>query len=445
MGQNIFNLGWKFSKDYYRNLPWESWKALHSKEGNGNGTLIGPQKETHEKNLKLHFAKCNEELYSIRPLESRVLSEFNTPMPQTEQFDLKTTYPGLLVGAGYAHETGSVGESKLGFQFDYTSGLPVIPGSTIKGVLRSAFPQFNESSVVTETPWEITNFSAATPIQKNKAIYIAFKLGILNLFDEESNKAKYDDQSFFEAIHRLECEIFSGLAVSESLASAPLQAKYHSIYKRDIFHDTYPTNADGQLLGPDNITPHARKREKGEWMNYDKAMLLEPVPVLFLKVMPNVIFSFSFSLQLPDFSILGTDITAEKRINLYKSILLEMGVGTKTNIGYGQLVDPNATRRVFTFNSSKSLENEKLPEKSPFPLIDAKKIKPGLVGLVGKVTGKKSNVIYFDIINVGEIALKATAVVNANLLDRIKLEQMYTLRVTKINALEVAINDYSPL
>ncbi|MEG1331879.1 MAG: RAMP superfamily CRISPR-associated protein [Eubacterium sp.] len=57
---------------------------------------------------------------------------------QTCQF--KTTYPGLLIGLGTTHEIKDIDEAiKVGFSFDYVTGLPYIPGSSVKGMLRSAF------------------------------------------------------------------------------------------------------------------------------------------------------------------------------------------------------------------------------------------------------------------------------------------------------------------
>ena len=64
----------------------------------------------------------------------------------TQTFELITTYPGLLLGSGYNHP--KLKENKddyqLGFFFDHTTGLPLISGSSIKGVLRSVFahPEF---------------------------------------------------------------------------------------------------------------------------------------------------------------------------------------------------------------------------------------------------------------------------------------------------------------
>ena len=60
---------------------------------------------------------------------------------EEHSFELTTTYPGLVLGTGYSHETGTEGEFKLGFYFDWTTGLPVIPGSSVKGILRAAGPR----------------------------------------------------------------------------------------------------------------------------------------------------------------------------------------------------------------------------------------------------------------------------------------------------------------
>ncbi len=56
-----------------------------------------------------------------------------------ESFVLYTTYPGLLMGSGNLHDVSCKGAYKLGFSFDYVNGLPYLPGSSLKGVLRSGF------------------------------------------------------------------------------------------------------------------------------------------------------------------------------------------------------------------------------------------------------------------------------------------------------------------
>lgn len=55
-------------------------------------------------------------------------------------FILKTTYPGMLIGTGNPHGTGQCDEDiNMGFSFDYVTGQPYIPGSSVKGMLRSYF------------------------------------------------------------------------------------------------------------------------------------------------------------------------------------------------------------------------------------------------------------------------------------------------------------------
>ncbi len=64
-----------------------------------------------------------------------------TPSPiATHTLVLETIYPGLMVGSGNPHG-GNLADNdmKNGFTFDYVTGQPVIPGSTVKGVLRTVF------------------------------------------------------------------------------------------------------------------------------------------------------------------------------------------------------------------------------------------------------------------------------------------------------------------
>lgn len=56
-----------------------------------------------------------------------------------QKFLLKTGYPGLLVGTGYAHGVDSDKDIKIGFSLDYVTGQPYIPGSSVKGLLRFYF------------------------------------------------------------------------------------------------------------------------------------------------------------------------------------------------------------------------------------------------------------------------------------------------------------------
>lgn len=57
----------------------------------------------------------------------------------SEKFIMKTSYPGLLAGTGYAHGVDCEYDIKTGFSFDYVTGKPYIPSSSVKGLLKSYF------------------------------------------------------------------------------------------------------------------------------------------------------------------------------------------------------------------------------------------------------------------------------------------------------------------
>ncbi|WP_242401600.1 type III-B CRISPR module RAMP protein Cmr6 [Porphyromonas macacae] len=84
--------------------------------------------------------------------------------------------------------------------FDYTSGLPVIPGSSIKGMLRSAIEE-----------WDfLANYEHNNGVTREEIID----------------------------------KVFVG--------------KEYSIYDRDIFFDAIPIKVDNKLFGEDYITPHSK-------------------------------------------------------------------------------------------------------------------------------------------------------------------------------------------
>lgn len=132
-------------------------------------------------------------------------------------FKLKTCYPGLLCGVGYHHEINKPADEKgkkvegdkeddapevynLGMYFDYTSGLPVIPGSSIKGMLRSAIEE-----------WDF-------------------------LADYELNDG----------------------VTREEIIKTVFEGEGLSIYDRDIFLDAIPIRVDNKLFGEDYITHHPK-------------------------------------------------------------------------------------------------------------------------------------------------------------------------------------------
>lgn len=56
-------------------------------------------------------------------------------------------------------------------------------------------------------------------------------------------------------------------------------------------------------------------------------------PIKILKIKEGIEFEFRFLIR--DFEICG--LSQDHRFELYKAILKELGVGAKTNVGYGFL------------------------------------------------------------------------------------------------------------
>ena len=76
----------------------------------------------------------------IKKLVQTPVRSFEDGVSHTHGFELRVLYPGLLIGTGYMHGLpNDENDIKTGFFFDYTFGVPIIPGSSVKGVLRSFF------------------------------------------------------------------------------------------------------------------------------------------------------------------------------------------------------------------------------------------------------------------------------------------------------------------
>ena len=184
-------------------------------------------------------------------------------IPDTSAFTLKTTYPGLLIGAGYNHPKlkEDTEDFQIGFFFDHTTGLPVIPGSSIKGALRSVLP-----------------FSDDDRAEK-KRLYCK---EVYRLSDDKIDRMTdlFDDNE-------------------------------------TVFFDAYPIATDDErkkIFAEDYITSHYSDEPDG--------FFKDPNPVRFLKVRPGVTYRFQFYAE-------------SDTVHLFKRIILDRGLGAKTNVGYG--------------------------------------------------------------------------------------------------------------
>ncbi len=276
------NLGLFFNKHYFeKNLDFDEVLELL------NDNLNNERRKALNKKYEERFARENEDkLFDASLPASSVYT--TTFQDDFDRIELTTVYPGLLIGSGYPHESSVIGELKLGFHFDYTTGLPVIPGSSVKGLLRDAF-------------------------EKADGEYVKELI-------KELNKKENVDLD----IKMLIDDIFEGQQ----------QGKPKPIYQRDIFFDAYPVSTDNlndRFLANDYITPH-------------KEPLKNPVPLQFLKVLPDVTFRFNFKLHDTTDAHGEVLLSAANKLELFKQILLDLGIGAKTNVGYGQFTDPKETQ-----------------------------------------------------------------------------------------------------
>lgn len=277
------------------------------------------RKGNDEKNEK-EFRKKNKRL-----TQTRHVSPFAMPTEMhaygVNEIRLRVQNPGLLPGIGYPHEVGYPGEFKLGFGFDHVTGLPALPGSSVKGVLRSVFPQLKFDLQNPRT------FDKPDAKQRQKAKFI---FGLLERLGVE-NLALYKPK-VQEFIHALELSVFCGWETNgfflpdKKIARRPMA-------KHDIFMDALPVQfQEDQLLGRDALTPHGADPLKN------------PIPLPFVKVVPGVVFGFCF--KLTDSVIGDTIITARQKQRLFTEILCTVGAGAKTNVGYGQFEAENADDRI---------------------------------------------------------------------------------------------------
>ncbi|MBU3219626.1 type III-B CRISPR module RAMP protein Cmr6 [Clostridium algidicarnis] len=218
----------------------------------------------------------------------------------------KTTYPGLIVGTGYNHIIKEKDAFKLGLEFDYTTGLPIINGSSVKGLLRSVFYNKEDSK----------------NLKEEKQNYIKDILKELN-----GGHEILEDFDF----EKLTNNIFEGKCLYKDDIYKPVP-----INERDIFFGATidinktikeKTGKDKYLLGEDYITPHGTGEQK----------LKNPIPIKFLKVMPNVVWCFGFDLK-DSYNSENKElyITKDIKKKMFNKIILDLGIGSKTNVGYGR-------------------------------------------------------------------------------------------------------------
>lgn len=311
------NLGWFYYRDFY-NVQREEKVTVDGKSKgfyfSFNYLKFANTKEGEEQ--KKSILKENSVVLKERGQQfyNKKLSTYNPESffkceAATNSFELTTIYPGLLCGVGYNHGISSEADYKVGFYFDHTTGLPVIPGSSVKGVLRSAFPGYIRMD---------EDKKPSKEEMKKRYDFFEWIIEQTNLKISNPQEKLTGFANNHQKVDELEAFIFEG---------QDSKGEQISYYKRDRFFDTYPVRSlgkDGYFLKNDYITPHIN-REKPEMSPFTS-----PNPIQFLKVLPQVQFRFQFQLKE------GGGLKEKQKELLFKEILCFMGAGAKTNVGYGQ-------------------------------------------------------------------------------------------------------------
>lgn len=204
-------------------------------------------------------------------------------------FPLRTS-SRLLFGIGYPSAT------EIGFMFDWTTGLPIIPGSSLKGVALSA------AKLVLRGELEIETLSLSC--KDVVEIFGAQKL------DEEEKKDP-----------ALRCLDADDKDVGASAGEVVFLAAYPEIENEQNF------------LELDVMTPHYSPYYSDTSGRIPPADWFAPVPHLFLTVPRAIKYHFQLLFRRNLYVTTGELLTKTEQILKYA--LTNFGAGAKTNVGYG--------------------------------------------------------------------------------------------------------------
>lgn len=265
------------------NLSLKFYKWVDIYENDFNRFKKDTKKESHKHDFLDKLVKLSKEKDYQTALRNRIkhLSGIGN------SFTL-ITISRLTFGTGYEHPF------EIGFMFDWTTGLPVIQGSSLKGAARNA---------AEEVCYRGTN-------------------------DEKMLLFSTDDTA---SVKRIIDEVFG---IEDKTGRKKPEAG------DIVFFPAYPCLDDRQkFLDLDVMTPHYQpyysNPDKPE--QYPPADWYSPVPLNFLTVPAGVKYCFRLACKKNLKDTEDQAILAAKRILTYA--LTEYGVGAKTNVFYGYFKD----------------------------------------------------------------------------------------------------------
>jgi len=359
------NLGLLFYKQIYK----ETAVLNYLETNNKNELVINVPKEAKT----TPFDAFYKNIYATR---GNTLSYIKQPLNNLNNFELFTTYPGVLCGTGYGHDTKAKGDFKIGFFFDHTTGQPILPGSSVKGILRSLFECDLDAKGNEKTG------------EKSVAVLKFIFLEAIEICKDESLKTELTE-------------------IKEHLSEAVISKTKKAIFGgqdqigADIFFDAvinFEKLGNERFLSNDFITPHQHD------------LLKNPVPLMFLKVLPNVPFQFRFKLS-------NDGWTTDVKEAIFKTILLTIGAGAKTNVGYGQFsetkIEHNYDTEIINGTNINEDKKDKLPgtgrtyiDHTPDSSIYKKENKKGYEIILNEIIEPESENCYYEFVNPNSILTK---------------------------------------
>ena len=219
------------------------------------------------------------------------------PGSEYGSFELKVGSRGLLVGTGYPHMNLMNEEKKsdfqLGFFFDHSTGFPLIPASSVKGFLRAGFPATVQDDIALQ-----------------QLIEEMVQAGITVPAGFDFDQAKEMENALFGDMNK------------------PARGSlFFNAYITRSTNSNVNNQGNGRpYLDEDWLAPHL--------YNDRRSRLREPNPIRFLKIVPGVVFRFSFLVDSTTLSG-GLTITPQQKIKLYKILLTNRNLGAKHRSGFG--------------------------------------------------------------------------------------------------------------
>lgn len=216
-------------------------------------------------------------------------------------FLMKTVHSGLIIGGsrgGSENEENANADSEYqnSIHFDHSTCLPVISGSSVKGVLKSVFPIYDLGIDRGSSEYEYNKYRS----EYLKELFVGCSIELPTIEGD---------------IELIEFFLKIGMSLFE---------------RSDVYFDAILKSFTGnRFINSDYITPHKDNPLKG------------PTVLKIAKIKSDVKFKFFFKLKT---SVIVKDdaytftLSPANKLSIFIRILEDIGIGAKTNLGYGRLI-----------------------------------------------------------------------------------------------------------